>query len=266
MSPLTTHEILRISLVQTDIVWEDIAANRARLSTQLAQFHEQTDILILPEMFTTGFSMAPEQLAETMRGETVQWMQAQAAAHQCLVMGSLIIHENDNYYNRLLVMSATGCVMQYNKRHLFRMANEHHHYSKGMQREIITVKGWRICPLICYDLRFPVWSRNNNDYDLLIYIANWPESRRFAWQTLAAARAIENQSYVATVNRVGRDGHHVRYGGDSAVYHPQGQVLSIIKGNEICIDTVELSMPILEKLRRAFPVSCDADEFALLTN
>lgn len=213
---------LRVSLVQTHLVWEDPVANRDHFSTLLSPLAGRTDLVILPEMFSTGFSMRPEALAEPPEGPTPQWMMDQAKKLDAVITGSLIIQAHGRYYNRLIWMPPDGAFRHYDKRHLFTLAGEDRHYTPGKAHLLVTWKGWRILPLICYDLRFPVWSRNVFDYDLLLYVANWPERRVQAWSTLLAARAIENQAYTIGVNRIGHDGNDVYHSGDTGLYDFQG--------------------------------------------
>lgn len=258
-------EELRLTLVQTSLHWHNAAANRQMLTQKLANLTEPTDLIVLPEMFTTGFSMDAPALAETMNGSTLPWLAEQAQKQQAVITGSLIIKDGDQYFNRLIWMPPNGDYKYYDKRHLFRMAGETEVYTGGQKKDIFTLKGWRICPLICYDLRFPVWSRNqHNQYDLLLYVANWPEKRSLAWQTLLQARAIENLAYVAGVNRVGEDGNGIAYSGDSVAHEPNGQV--IWRQSQIeAIQTLTLSKKTLENYRKTFPAYLDADDFTLLS-
>ena len=216
---------LRVTLVQSEIAWEGPAANRHRLAEHFRGLAGHTDLIVLPEMFSTGFSMAAGALAETMNGPTVGWMREEAAAMGCVITGSLIVRDQGRYFNRLVWARPDGSLAHYDKRHLFRMAGEHEHYAPGGSRLTVELKGWRVCPLICYDLRFPVWSRSRGDYDLLLYVANWPARRAHAWAALLRARAIENLCYVAGVNRVGEDGTGNRHMGDSSVTSPWGETL-----------------------------------------
>ncbi|PCJ89675.1 MAG: nitrilase family protein [Flavobacteriales bacterium] len=272
---------LTVTIIQTPLHWESIDQNLEMFSIKLAQITEQTNLIVLPEMFTTGFSMNSEKLAEGMEGKSMQWIAEKAKEKNCVITGSLIIKENGYYYNRLIWMRSDGTYEAYDKRHLFRFANENDHYSAGEKRLIVDLNGWKICPLICYDLRFPVWSRNvdlipqlphlktkeeeqrRSAYDCLLYIANWPEPRRTAWQTLLQARAHENQCYVIGVNRIGKDGNGISYSGDSAVIDAKGNVISKTKTCEESIETVELNWRKLEDFRKKFPVGLDADEFEL---
>lgn len=256
-------ENLNISIVQTSLFWEDKAANLRMLEELILPLKEKTDVIVLPEMFTTGFTMKAQEFAEPMNGSTVKWMRTMARELNTRIIGSIIIEENSHYYNRLIWVEPWDIFGTYDKRHLFRMANEHHYYTAGKRKLIESIKGWRICPLICYDLRFPVWSRNKNDYDVLIYIANWPEKRNHAWKTLLMARAIENQCYVIGVNRVGEDGNGIAYSGDSAVINPKGEIISSTMANEINVETLELNYNELAEYRKVFPVGLDADDFEI---
>ena len=255
---------LKVCLVQADVKWHDVDANLQMFDTIVDQNAANSDLVVLPEMFTTGFSMAPEVLAEGMDGKAVAWITQKAQSANVAIMGSAIIKENGAYYNRLLFAEPNGSLHTYDKRHLFRMGNEHNHYNGGSQRLIVSYKGWRICPLICYDLRFPVWSRNQNEYDLLIYIASWPAARSFPWKTLLLARAIENQCYVVGVNRVGVDGANLTYSGDSAAIDSRGGYLSNLTPSVAGVETVTLSMADLLDFRKKFPVMLDGDRFQIL--
>ncbi len=253
---------LTISTLQTSLYWEDPAKNIAHLTEKIAAL-PPTDLLILPEMFTTGFTMKPESLAEEAGGLGLKWMQDQARAKGCVLVGSISVKETEHYYNRLYWVKPDGSFLSYDKRHLFRMGKEHEHYTAGSSRLTIDYKGWNICPLICYDLRFPVWSRNSSTepYDLLIYVANWPEVRSFPWKQLLIARAIENQCYVAGVNRIGADGNGFSHSGDSVVLNPKGEAISQTKANDDRLETLVLSHQALADFRNAFPVLTDADQF-----
>lgn len=215
---------LRITTVQTDLTWEDKKANLAQFDLKFQPLQGKTDLIILPEMFTTGFTMNANTMAESMDGPTIKWMAAKADSLNCVITGSLIIEENGHYFNRLIWMSPDGTIQYYDKRHLFTLAKEHKVYTAGKKKLIVTHKGWKICPLICYDLRFPAWSRNQEDYDLLLYVANWPKPRAHHWKALLMARAIENQCYLAGVNRVGVDEKNNSYTGDSAVIDYKGSL------------------------------------------
>lgn len=255
---------LNITLIQTDIQWEDKSANLAHYEELIGGIQEKKEVVVLPEMFSTGFSMAPERLAEPMNGASVTWMKDMAAKYTCILTGSLIIEEDGKYYNRLLWVLPNGQMWHYDKRHLFGYADEDQHYNAGEKRLIAQVKGWRICLQVCYDLRFPVWARNQGDeYDVLLYVANWPERRSLAWKTLLQARAIENMSYVVGVNRVGKDGKDIQYSGDSSVFGPLGETMWQESNKEI-VHTVTLEKEPLLHTRSHFPFLNDADKFLLL--
>lgn len=253
-------EKLKITLVQPDIIWENCEANLKKYSEMLADV-EQTNVIILPEMFTTGFSMNPEKLRENMDGPSVQWMKSLANEKNAAVAGSLIIEENGKSFNRFLWIFPDGKVEIYDKRHLFTMSGEHLHYSPGNKKLVVEYLGWRVCPLICYDLRFPVWSRNTENYDVLLYVANWPSPRHHVWKNLLMTRAIENQSYCIGVNRVGTDGTGLNYSGDSAMVDPKG-FASFLGENER-VNTFELSYEDLQLFRRKFPLLEDRDSFQI---
>jgi predicted amidohydrolase len=233
------------------------------LTQQLRALNQPTDLIILPEMFTTGFSMDAAALAEPLEGPTLAWLTKQAEQYRAVITGSYMVQVGENYFNRLIWMQPDGTYQHYDKHHLFRLAGETEVFTPGQNKVILTLKGWRICPLICYDLRFPVWSRNRHyEYDVLLYVANWPETRRLAWQNLLAARAIENQSYVIGINRVGEDGNHITYTGDSGVYEATGQNIWQHSNEEI-IHSLTLDKIKLEAYRKAFPADLDADDFVL---
>lgn len=260
---------LKITLIQSDIYWEDIDANLAMFEEKIWQHGGNSDVIVLPEMFTTGFTMAANKYAEMMNMRTFKWMRQMAEQTGALILGSYIVNVHDRHYNRLLWMEPSGNFKTYDKRHLFRMANEHKTYSAGESMLIATWKGWKICPLICYDLRFPVWSRNRWDaaaqslsYDVAIYVANWPETRIDAWDTLLKARAIENMSYVVGVNRIGQDGQGIEYNGHSSVVSPKGEFIYTNEGTD-AIRTVELSANALDAFRYRFPAYMDADDFTI---
>ena len=255
---------LTISFVQTALHWHDAAANRAHFDALLAGLAPPTDLIVLPEMFTTGFSMDAAGQAETMQGATVAWLRATAARHQAAVTGSVIIEENGSYYNRLLWVRPDGSLSYYNKRHLFTLAGEQHTYTPGTAQLVEEWRGWRICPLVCYDLRFPVWSRNlpAAPYDLLLYVANWPAVRRTAWMTLLRARAIENVACALGVNRVGRDGSGHEYSGDSALLDAQGNYLVEAQAQE-GVFTHTLRRAELDGFRARFGALHDGDAFEL---
>lgn len=275
---------MKVTLIQTELFWEDAKRNREHFSKLIENMKEKTDIIVLPEMFSTGFSMNPKKVAEASNGEGLKWMQEQAKLKQAVVTGSMAVEENGQFYNRLFWVEPNGNYQTYDKRHLFRMAKEDSFYTAGTQKIITQINGWRVCPLICYDLRFPVWSRNRFqkaagigqetvgtgqsaigvwDYDVLIYVANWPEVRSYPWKQLLIARAIENQCYVIGVNRIGNDGNGFGHSGDSLVLNPRGETISNIKANEETIQTIELDKYYLEEFRKNFPVGLDADGFHL---
>ncbi|MHC2991470.1 amidohydrolase [Pontibacter sp. HJ8] len=255
---------LHVTIIQTALHWQDAEANRKMFSEKLAAAHPTTDLIVLPEMFTTGFSMDASPLAEPAEGPTLHWMQEEASKHHAVITGSVIIREGDSFYNRLYWVRPDGSYTQYDKRHLFRMAKEHHTYTPGSERILVELKGWNICPLVCYDLRFPVWSRNTDSrYDLLLYVANWPKPRSNAWSILLQARAIENLAYVAGVNRVGSDDNKHLYSGDSAIIHPKGHKLLETAEAE-GVHTITLSKQELVDYRESFPAHLDADTFTLV--
>ena len=256
-------EILKISVFQFDLAWEDIVANRAKIDRMLEQMPKDTDVVFLPEMFSTGFTMNVSQVAETMSGETIEWLKQQSREHRVALCGSLIIQDADKYYNRLVFIKPSGTVFHYDKRHLFAMGNEDGYFQAGSKRLIVEYEGWRICPLICYDLRFPVWSRNRNEYDVLVYCANWPESRKDVWNTLLKARAIENQSFVIGVNRVGVDGNQISYSGNSQLIDAKGRLVASGDESAESIIFAEFSSKELADFRIKFPVLNDADEFVI---
>ncbi|HJX71813.1 MAG TPA: amidohydrolase [Bacteroidales bacterium] len=257
------NDLLKVAMIQADILWEDSRANLKRYRELLKGMAVHPDLIIFPEMFTTGFSVNPEQNAEQMSGESVSWLAQMAGDLDSSLAGSLIIEENKRYFNRFVLIDPEGEVRYYDKRHLFWVGNEESHYHRGSERKIFKLGEWRICPQICYDLRFPVWSRNQNDYDLLIYVASWPESRRDAWKTLLKARAIENLSYCIGVNRVGTDGRGICYAGESMVVNGKGQILNNVRADSEDIIISGLSLPELRKLRNDFPAYKDADRFQL---
>ncbi len=255
---------LDISIVQADLHWHDPRANRHDFDRVIDSIDDSTDLIVLPEMFTTGFSMDAPSLAEPMDGESVNWMLEAAARRHVAICGSLIIFANDNYYNRFLFVTPDGIQAAYDKRHLFRLADEHSHYAQGSDLVTFELNGFRICPMVCYDLRFPVWSRNRDSYDLLIYVANWPSRRHHAWETLLRARAIENLSYAVGVNRVGTDGNDLPYAGGSAIVDYLGHELANL-GETAGTATATLDLDALNKFRDRFAFQKDADDFSLHT-
>ena len=255
---------INITLVQTSIHWEDKPRNLDMFSRLLGRIEGPTDLVVLPEMFNTGFSMNAAALSETERGAAVRWLADTASNLGCVITGSVIFAAEGRHTNRLIWMRPDGTFSHYDKRHLFRMAGEHDFFAAGSRRLVTDLKGWRFCPLICYDLRFPVWSRNRGDYDVLVFIANWPEPRSRAWNSLLPARAIENQAYVIAVNRIGTDGNGRDYSGDSGVFDPRGALLSRTRPREESIETVTLSGGELADIRKNFQVALDADAFDIL--
>jgi predicted amidohydrolase len=264
---------LKFLLVQTELSWEDKVGNLTMLQQKLEGKTIPGHIIVLPEMFSTGFSMQPKLLAETMEGATVSWMKRMAAQYRCILTGSIIIEETNQYFNRLMWMQPDGQSGYYDKRHLFAFAGENKAYTSGIKRQLFSVGGWKILPQICYDLRFPVWARQQvkrkdnlpvPEYDVLLYVANWPQRRIQAWRSLLVARAIENQCYVVAVNRVGKDGHGIEHNGCSMVVDPLGAIIWEAEGKEV-IDAVELSRDHLEETREKFQFLNDSDRFELLT-
>ncbi|GMV77740.1 MAG: amidohydrolase [Chitinophagaceae bacterium] len=258
---------LTFTLIQTNLFWENKAANIQMLEEKINNIQPKTEVVVLPEMFSTGFSMQPEQFAESMNGSTLQWMQKIAFEKKTILTGSLMIEENGNYYNRLIWMLPNKQFGYYDKRHCFAFAKENEHYTAGNKRLIASVNGWKINVQICYDLRFPVWARqtmNNNtaEYDVLIYVANWPQRRSYAWKTLLTARAIENQCYVIGVNRIGDDGNKIYHSGDSMVINALGEIL-YHKENEEDVFTITLQKNELQEIRNKFPFLADADSFKI---
>ena len=279
---------LTITLIQSKLHWEDKAANLQQFEDKIAGIGQKTTLVILPEMFSTGFSMKPELLAESMQGPTVQWMKKMASENKIILTGSVIIEDNGQFYNRLIWMLPNGQYGHYDKRHRFAYAGEDQHYAAGSKRLIASVNGWKVNLQVCYDLRFPIWARQQHgnalndtgehqtlselpphntehtpEYDLLIYVANWPERRNHAWKTLLQARAIENQSYVIGLNRVGNDGNDIYHSGDSMVIDPLGEAL-YQKAHDEDVHTHTLSKEKLEEVRKKFPFWKDADEFHIL--
>jgi omega-amidase len=257
---------LKITTIQTNLFWENVAENLAHFTAKLNIIKEETDIIVLPEMFTTGFTMSPEILAEEHGGLGLQWMIEKSVEKKCVIVGSISVKQNNQFFNRLYWAKPDGTFEFYDKRHLFQMGNEHHHYTAGDRKLIIEYKGWKICPLICYDLRFPVWSRNinTNVYDVLIYVANWPEVRSYPWKQLLIARAIENQCYVVGVNRIGEDGNGISHSGDTLIVAPKGEVISKTKAHEDAMETNILSINSLTDFRKIFPVLNDGEKFEII--
>ena len=258
------NNLLHITLIQPDMVWEDKKSNLDAYESTIENIKEKKQIVVLPEMFTTGFSMQPAKLAEPMEGPSVQWMALMARKHRCIVTGSLMIAEDDKFYNRMIWMQPDGVIGYYDKRHLFGFAHEDKYYSRGDNRLIVQVNGWRILLQVCYDLRFPEWARNTGTaYDVLLYVANWPKQRSLAWKTLLRARAIENQSYVIGVNRVGTDPKGNIYSGDSCVIGPLGEEIWQHSDTPAC-HTIILDGHSLVEKRKEFPFLNDADKFMII--
>lgn len=260
---------LKVTLIQSQLQWEDKAANLRMFDEKIDAISERTEVVVLPEMFSTGFSMKSKELAETMDGSAMAWMKKKAAEKNIIITGSLIIDDNGRYVNRLVWMQPNGVYGTYDKRHLFAYAGEHEHYQPGDRRLIAQVKGWKVCLNVCYDLRFPVWARNTvlpetgqPAYDLLVYVANWPERRKTAWTTLLQARAIENQCYVIGVNRVGNDGNNIYHSGESSLIDPMGEII-YRKSDEEDIFSYTLDRERLDEIRKNIPFLKDADQFIL---
>ncbi len=256
---------LKITTIQTSLHWENVDENLLHFSKMIDGV-EASDIIVLPEMFTTGFTMSPDKLAEAHGGKGLQWMQQKAKEKNAVIVGSISVKDNSNYYNRLYWVKPDGTYEFYDKRHLFRMGNEHQHYTAGNKKLVVEYKGWKICPLVCYDLRFPVWSRNKkeNTNDVLIYVANWPEVRAYPWKQLLIARAIENQAYVVGVNRIGEDGNGIAHSGDTSMINPRGEIISKTQPHQDKAETVALSYTYLQDFRKVFPVMLDGDDFEII--
>lgn len=265
MSNQLTHggSTLKVAVLQTELTWQDAAANRAHFEKLFPQLLGQ-DLVVLPETWTSGFSMSGAEIAESMDGMTVQWLLQQAKHFQFAICGSLVIADAGRLFNRMLFVEPDGSIQYYDKKHLFRMAGEHQHYQAGDRRCVVNYRGFRLNLQICYDLRFPVFARNQADYDALIYVANWPAARRHAWRTLLAARAIENQAFVIGCNRVGIDGNGVHYSGDSLILAATGLPLAEPQHADEQILKAELNLADLLQFRQQFPVAMDADPFQLL--
>ncbi len=254
-------ESLKISFIQADIAWENVEVNLSYFENEIQKIG-QTDIIVLPEMFNTGFSMKPEKTAETMDGKTIDWLRNTASKKKCAIIGSLAIKEANRFFNRLIFSFPDGNISFYNKKHLFVLSDEHKKFTAGSNLLLVDYLGWKIKPLICYDLRFPVWARNVEDYDLLIYIANWPSSRSVQWKLLLKARAIENQSYTLGVNRIGKDENNYVYSGDTLLISPIGKELCNAEDEETT-RTIEINKSWLNEARAHFPVLKDRDNFDL---
>ena len=256
-------EQLKVTIIQSHLHWENPLTNRALFSEKIKAISEETDLIILPEMFTTGFTMNAAPLAEDINGPTLQWMQRLAVEKSCALTGSLIVKENGNYFNRLYFVFPDGTYKQYDKKHTFTLAGEHKTFTAGKERIVVDYEGWKICPLICYDLRFPVWARNTSNYDVLFYAANWPKKRVAAWDALLKARAIENMAYCIGVNRVGLDGNGFEYTGHTAVYDVLGERISTAKFEQEFAETVLLSKEHIISNRKHLQFLEDRDGFTL---
>ncbi len=254
-------DILRTALVQTSLIWEDPERNINRF-TELLRSVVDSDLIILPEMFSTGFTMEPHKIPQHWQEKTIEWMQEQAVRSNSAITGSIIAQENGKYYNRLYFVHPNGEISTYDKRHTFTLSGEDKFYARGSEKVIIAYKGFRICPMICYDLRFPVWSRNTENYDVLLYVANWPQARINAWDTLLKARAIENMVYTIGVNRVGSDNNELQYNGHSGVYDALGEALVFAEYDDTIL-TAELNKAHLQSTREKLKFLEDRDTFNL---
>ncbi len=253
---------MKIALIQTSLTWENPIENRSHLAQKITGFMEEVDLIVLPEMFSSGFTMNPQKVAETMQGETILWLQHMAKAKNCAIIGSLVITENENYYNRLVFVFPTGEIQHYDKRHLFTLAGEDKVYTSGTQKLIVEYKGFKICPLVCYDLRFPVFARNVEDYDVLLYVANWPKPRINAWDILLKARAVENMCYVIGVNRIGTDANKHDYIGHSQAVDFLGNYLLEPQQSE-GIFIVHLNKEQVLETRKKLAFLTDRDKFTI---
>jgi omega-amidase len=254
---------MNISIIQSDLYWESPSKNREMFDEKISTIDNNIDLIVLPEMFSTGFSMSPENHAEKWQGPTVKWMQRVAASKKVALAGSLIVEDNNKYFNRLVFVHPDGRIEYYDKRHLFRMSDEHKYYDTGNSRVVVNYKDFRILLLVCYDIRFPVWIRNRNDYDMILVVANFPESRRHVWNTLLPARAIENQCFVVACNRIGKDVSGTNFSGDSQIVDPRGKTVVYAKPNESQIIDASISLDDLLSFRNSFPLHLDADDFTI---
>lgn len=255
---------LNIAIIQSDLIWENPERNRLHFTEKIDAISDRVDLIILPEMFTSGFTMQPKNVSETMRGKSIQWLKESAIKNDIAIAGSLVIEEGGNYYNRLVFVYPNGHIETYDKRHTFTLAGEHKLYTAGSKRLILDFKGWKICPMICYDLRFPVWARNTENYDLLFYVANWPKPRIEAWHTLLKARAIENMTYCIGVNRIGTDNNALDYNGNSVAFDALGKQISKIKPYENATEVIILSKENLTTYREKFKFLDDKDQFTMI--
>ena len=254
---------LNIVAIQAKLTWENPAVNLLFFEQKIAQLDSDTDLIVLPEMFSTGFTMQPASIAQTMKGSTVLWMIATARVNNVAIVASIVVQENNQYFNRAIFVHPNGLIDTYDKRHLFSLAGEDILYTSGIKRLIVHFKGWRICPLICYDLRFPVWSRNTNNYDLLLFMANWPIARIYAWDTLLKARAIENMSYCIGVNRIGEDANGYQYNGHTTAYDFLGkEIARTTEGKEDLLQCV-ISKTLQEETRKKLSFLNDKDSFKI---
>jgi len=258
---------LNITLIQSNLYWEKKQKNIDAFSRHIESIEQKTDIIMLPEMFATGFTMNATQCFETMDGNIVKWMLDMAGKKNAAVCGSLIIKENNKFYNRFIWAEANGNMQHYDKAHLFRMGDEQQYYSSGSSRIMIEYCGWRIAPFVCYDLRFPVWLKRSEeyDYDLMLIVANWPERRNMHWKVLSQARAIENQCFLVALNRVGYDGNGIYHSGDSSVYSPMGELMLNQSHDEV-VKTITIDKQAVTDYRKIFPVHADNDKFVFTAN
>ena len=256
-------ELMNIGMFQFDIIWENPSKNMQKIEAALEGVEGQLDVLVLPEMFNTGFSMNVNKNAEKVTGSTVNWLLELSLRHKLVVIGSVIIEEDGKYHNRCLVVFPDGKISYYDKRHLFSYGKEDLSFTAGDQKLVIDVNGWKLCPLICYDLRFPVWSRNNEEYDVLLYLANWPEARALAWTSLLRARSIENLAYTIGVNRVGEDSNGLKYKGDSQCFDYEGNLMMGMKGHE-ALQVVQLDRGSMKYFRSKYKFYQDRDRFQIL--
>lgn len=255
---------MRISVVQSDLKWEDKDANFHGIEKLILPLESKTDLIVLPEMFSTGFSMSVNDLAEEADGKTFKWLVKTSLKGKFAICGSYIVKEKDKFYNRFVFVFPGSGHSYYDKRHLFSMGGEDKFFFPGSERLVFNYMGFRISPYVCYDLRFPVWSRNRNEYDLAIYCANWPRPRINVWNVLLQARAIENQCYVAGCNRIGTDGMHISYNGSSGIINPRGEIIESAKDDEEVVITAELSLSELSDFRKKFDTLKDADDFNII--
>ena len=259
---------LHVTLIQSDISWEDSLKNLGHFGKLIDAIPAPTDLIVLPEMFNTGFSINPRKCAESLDGPAITFLKEKSSAINCMIMASVLIGEEGSYFNRLICMQPDGYYHQYDKRHLFRLSNENKIIKGGTEKIIVNWKGWNILPLVCYDLRFPVWSRNTwneglYEYDILLYVANWPGSRSSVWKSLLTARAIENQCYVVGVNRIGKDGHGTSHKGNSMINDPYGTILSAAEEEKPAIIQYQLSHQRLREYRETYPFAADWDQFTI---